>query len=143
MSAVNIKQIKEALGATVLEGPDDLEIDVSQVYASDLMSDVLAFGKTDSILFTGLATQQAIISAHMAEFKGVMLVRGTIPKDNSVKMARDTDPGWSAGRAQPRGSSLLPESGCLRSEGDLHCGRNVSLCAGQSALRELCRAYVR
>jgi serine/threonine-protein kinase RsbT len=91
VSAVKIKQIKEILGATVLEGPDNLEIEVSQVYASDLMSDVLAFGKPHSILFTGLATQQAIISAHMAEFKAVVLVRGKKPNDNSVKMARDTD----------------------------------------------------
>jgi len=88
---VKIKEIKEALGAIVIEGQDDLEREVIQVYASDLMSDVLAFGKSDSILFTGLATQQAIISAHMAEFKGVVFIRGKTPKDAAARIARDTD----------------------------------------------------
>jgi anti-sigma regulatory factor (Ser/Thr protein kinase) len=86
---VKIETIKEVLGAEVLEGGDQLDLSVEHVYASDLMSDVLAFGKPDSILLTGLATQQAIISAHMAEFKGVVLIRGKRPKDGAEKFARD------------------------------------------------------
>lgn len=83
--------IKEALGASVIEGEDDLDTKVEHVYASDLMSDVLAFGRPDSILLTGLATQQAVISAHMAEFKGVVFVRGKKPKDGSEEFARDNN----------------------------------------------------
>jgi len=86
---VEIKMIKEALGASVIEGEDDLDTKVEHVYASDLMSDVLAFGRPNSILLTGLATQQAVISAHMAEFKGVVFVRGKKPKDGSEEFARD------------------------------------------------------
>ncbi len=81
--------IKDALGASVIEGKDRLDTVVEHVYASDLMSDVLAFGKPDSILLTGLATQQAVISAHMAEFKGVVFIRGKKPKDGSEKFAKD------------------------------------------------------
>lgn len=88
---MKIAQIKEALNAQVLEGGKNLDMDVEQVYASDLMSDVLAFGKPNSILFTGLATQQAIISAHMAEFKGVVLIRGKIPRDGACKVAVEND----------------------------------------------------
>ena len=91
MSTVKIRDIKEALEATVIVGRDDLEDEIDQVYASDLMSDVLAFGKPNSILFTGLATQQAIISAHMAEFRGVVFIRGKMPKDASEKVARDSN----------------------------------------------------
>jgi len=86
---VKIETIKEALGAEVIEGEDGLDLSVEHIYASDLMSDVLAFGKPDSILLTGLATQQAIISAHMAEFKGVVLIRGKRPKDGAEKFARE------------------------------------------------------
>jgi len=86
---VEIKMIKEALGASVIEGEDDLDTKVEHVYASDLMSDVLAFGRPESILLTGLATQQAVISAHMAEFKAVVFVRGKKPKDGSEEFARD------------------------------------------------------
>jgi serine/threonine-protein kinase RsbT len=81
--------IKDALEATVIEGDNSLDTTVDQIYASDLMSDVLAFGKPNSILLTGLATQQAVISAHMAEFKGVVFIRGKRPKDGAEKFAKD------------------------------------------------------
>jgi serine/threonine-protein kinase RsbT len=90
-AVVEIKVIKEALQATVIEGQDKLNGVVERVYASDLMSDVLAFGKPHSILLTGLATQQAVISAHMAEFKGVVFVRGKMPKDGSREFAKEND----------------------------------------------------
>lgn len=86
---MEMRTIKEALDATVIEGEDVLDSAVDHVYASDLMSDVLAFGKPDSILLTGLATQQAVISAHMAEFKGIVFVRGKTIKDGSRKFAKD------------------------------------------------------
>jgi len=84
-----IRMIQDALEASVIEGEEKLDIDVEYVYASDLMSDVLAFGKPNSILLTGLATQQAVISAHMAEFKGVVFIRGKKPKDGAEKFAQD------------------------------------------------------
>lgn len=81
--------IKEALDASVIEGEAQLSTAVENIYASDLMSDVLAFGQPNSILLTGLCTQQAVISAHMAEFKGVVFVRGKTPKDGSQVFARE------------------------------------------------------
>mgnify|MGYP000667708021 CR=1 FL=1 len=82
-----MKNIKQALEASVIAGEEILDTSFEHVYASDLMSDVLAFGKPNSILLTGLATQQAVISAHMAEFKGVVFVRGKLPKDGSRNFA--------------------------------------------------------
>lgn len=86
-ATVEIRAIKEALGAAVIAGEDKLGTVIDHVYASDLMSDVLAFGRPNSILLTGLATQQAVISAYMAEFKGVVFVRGKRPRDGSDKLA--------------------------------------------------------
>ena len=57
---VRIGKVKDALEASVIEGNGWLDAEVDHVYASDLMSDVLAFGKPNSILLTGLASQQAI-----------------------------------------------------------------------------------
>jgi serine/threonine-protein kinase RsbT len=88
---VEMKMIKDALQASVIEGREKLEASIGQVYASDLMSDVLAFGKPNSVLLTGLATQQAVISAHMAEFRGVVFVRGKRPKDGSREFAKEND----------------------------------------------------
>lgn len=86
---MEISRIKDALEAVIIEADDTLEGTVEHIYASDLMSDVLAFGKPNSILLTGLATRQAVISAHMAEFKGVVFIRGKRPKDGSDHFARD------------------------------------------------------
>jgi serine/threonine-protein kinase RsbT len=86
---VDIGQVIEVLGAEVLAGEDHLDAVVEQVYASDLMSDVLAFGRPNSLLLTGLASQQSVISAHMAEFRGVVYVRGKRPKDGSARFARE------------------------------------------------------
>ncbi len=86
---MKIGQIKEALNATIIEGKDSMDREVEHIYASDLMSDVLAFGKPHSLLLTGLATRQSVISAHMAEFVGVVLLRGKLPKDGAEKFARD------------------------------------------------------
>ena len=86
---MEIRAVKDALAADVIEGEDRLETPFDHIYASDLMSDVLAFGRPNSVLLTGLATQQAVISAHMAEFRGVVFVRGKKPKDASARFARD------------------------------------------------------
>jgi serine/threonine-protein kinase RsbT len=86
---IQIQSIKDVLEASVLAGDAGLDETVAHIYASDLMSDVLAFGKPDSILLTGLATRQSVISAHMAEFKGVVFIRGKIPKDGSDIFAKD------------------------------------------------------
>lgn len=86
---MEIRVIKDTLEADVINGVDRLNTTIEHVYASDLMSDVLAFGKPNSILLTGLATQQAVISAHMAEFKGVVFIRGKKPNDGSKEFAKN------------------------------------------------------
>lgn len=86
---MNMRMIREALEASVIEGEDQMELPVEHVYASDLMSDVLAFGKPHSVLLTGLATQQSVISAHMAEFRGVVFLRGKKSTDGARRFARD------------------------------------------------------
>jgi len=87
---MKISAIRDVLNATVIEGREYLDSTVEHVYASDLMSDVLAFGQSNSILLTGLASQQALITAHMAEFKGIILVRGKKPTDGSAELARNS-----------------------------------------------------
>jgi serine/threonine-protein kinase RsbT len=86
---ISLCAIKEALEASVIEGEGLLEESIEYVYASDLMSDVLAFGKSNSVLITGLASRQAVISAHISEFKAVVFVRGKLPKDGAEIYARD------------------------------------------------------
>jgi len=53
------------------------------------MSDVLAYGKSGSILITGLNSVQAAISAYMAEFKGIVFIRSKIPDQDIRKFAEE------------------------------------------------------
>lgn len=88
---VDLAQVIAALHATVVEGSGPPWPTVEHVYASDLMSDLLAFGKPHSLLLTGLASRQAVISAHMAEFRAVCLIRGKCVSEASRTFARDHD----------------------------------------------------
>jgi anti-sigma regulatory factor (Ser/Thr protein kinase) len=86
---MKIRAIKNILHASLIQTVGNLNVEIDHIYASDLMSDVLAFGKSNSVLLTGLATQQAIIAAHMAEFKGIVFIRGKKPDDGSKEFAKN------------------------------------------------------
>ncbi|MCD4795520.1 MAG: ATP-binding protein [Bacteroidales bacterium] len=81
---IEIEKIKESLQAQIITGNNISNKFITGVYASDLMSDVLAYGKSGSVLLTGLNSQQTAISAYMAEFKAVVFLRGKKP-DNDIK----------------------------------------------------------
>ncbi len=86
---LKLNQIKKALNADVIFGDNQLTTIINGVYASDLMSDVLAYGKPESILLTGLCTNQAAISAYMADFKAVVFLRGKTPPADLLKFAEE------------------------------------------------------
>jgi serine/threonine-protein kinase RsbT len=86
---LEIAKIRQALEADVIVGKDRLETMVHAIYASDLMSDVLAYGKEGACLLTGLNTIQSAISSYMAEFKAIVFLRGKIPGDDIRKFAAE------------------------------------------------------
>jgi serine/threonine-protein kinase RsbT len=90
-SAINIEleKIKQALQAKLIVGEDLLNTQIPDIYASDLMSDVLAYGKPGSCLLTGLNTVQSAISSYMAEFNAIVFLRGKIPTDDIRKFAEE------------------------------------------------------
>ncbi|MFO7853125.1 MAG: ATP-binding protein [Bacteroidota bacterium] len=86
---VDVSRIQNILKAKVwVENSSDNEY-ITGIYASDLMSDVLAYGKAGSMLLTGLNTVQAVISAYMAEFRGVTFIRNKNPEEETLKFARE------------------------------------------------------
>jgi hypothetical protein len=56
-----------------------------------MMSDVLAFTKHDAILLTGLVNNHVIRTAEMLDIQYIMFVRGKIPAEDVIEMARDMD----------------------------------------------------
>lgn len=84
-----IEKIINVLQAEVIIGGELADVEVSGVYASDLMSDVLAYGKAGSVLLTGLNTIQSVISSYMAEFKSVIFIRGKKPAVDVQEFAKE------------------------------------------------------
>lgn len=88
---MRISVLRDLLEAQVLCGEQRLEEDISTVFASDMMSDVLACPDEIHCLLTGLINQQVIRTADMMDIGVVVFVRGKCPPADVVEMARQRD----------------------------------------------------
>ncbi|MHC4426107.1 MAG: DRTGG domain-containing protein [Planctomycetota bacterium] len=84
---MKLKDIERILGAEIIAGADLLARDVEMVCGSDLMSDVLAFVKSESLLLTGLTNPQVVRTAEMADLGAICFVRGKKPDQETIEMA--------------------------------------------------------
>lgn len=73
----------------MIVGEGSLDTKITGIYASDLMSDVLAYGEPGCCLLTGLNTIQAAISSYMAEFKAIVFIRGKNPGKDICKFGEE------------------------------------------------------
>ena len=86
---MTVARISEILGAKLIAGEDMLESDVHSACGSDLMSDVLAFVKDQSVLITGLSNAQTVRTAEMMDIICIVLVRGKIASSELIALAKD------------------------------------------------------
>ena len=86
---MTVRDIKEILNAEVLFGEELLDREVHTACGSDMMSDVLAFVKDQSVLLTGLVNAQVVRTAEMMDMVCVVFVRGKTPDEAIVKLAAD------------------------------------------------------
>ncbi|SBV92080.1 conserved hypothetical protein [uncultured Eubacteriales bacterium] len=86
---MKLREIRDILNATVLCGEEELEHEVFAACGSDFMSDVLAYVKDQALLLTGLVNPQVIRTADMVEIKCVAFVRGKVPGDDILELARN------------------------------------------------------
>lgn len=89
-----LSDIKSVLNAKILSGESDAALtqkDIHTACGCDLMSDVLAFVKDQSLLLTGLINSQVIRTAEMMDIVAVCFVRGKTPPEEVITLARDKD----------------------------------------------------
>ena len=86
---MQISYLRDLLEASVLCGEDRLEEDVSTVFASDMMSDVLACPDEIQCLLTGLMNSQVIRTADMMDIGLIVFVRGKCPPEDVVETETD------------------------------------------------------
>ena len=86
---MNVKQVREILGARFISGEQFADKEVHTACGADMMSDVLAFVKDQSILLTGLCNPQVIRTAEMMDIVCIVFVRGKKPDENMINMANE------------------------------------------------------
>ena len=87
--AMTVNDIKNALECKVFAGENLLDREVHTACGSDMMSDVLAYVKDQSILLTGLVNAQVIRTADMMDMLCVVLVRGKQPTEEMISLANE------------------------------------------------------
>jgi predicted transcriptional regulator len=86
---LKLSEIKEILKADVIVGEDKLDIEVKTAFGADLMSDVLAFAKSGSLLLTGLTNTQVVRIANVLDIAAIILVRGKKPPAEAISLAKN------------------------------------------------------
>ena len=85
---MTVNDIQTILKAQVLCTGEGLDSQVHTACGSDMMSDVLAFVKDQSILLTGLVNPQTIRTAMMMDMKAIVFVRGKKPDAMIIELAK-------------------------------------------------------
>ena len=88
---MKLKEIMELLDASLLCGEDKLDMDVEGAFASDFMSDTLAYVSDQKLLLTGMINPQVIRTAEMVDMHVILFVRGKMPDANMLALAEDSD----------------------------------------------------
>ena len=86
---MKIKEVQEILEAKILCGEDRVEETVNSACGCDLMSDVLAFVKDKALLLSGLVNPQVIRTAEMMDISAIVFVRGKMPDETTLDLARE------------------------------------------------------
>ena len=86
---MTLKEVKEMLDAEVFVGHDQLEMEVRTAFGADLMSDVLAFAKSGSLLLTGLTNPQIVRTSDVLDIAAIIIVRGKRPLPETIQLAEE------------------------------------------------------
>jgi predicted transcriptional regulator len=86
---VTLREVKEILDAEVIVGEDWLDRQVTKGASADLMSDVLAFAQSGSLLLTGLTNPQIVRTADVIDIVAIVLVRGKRPLPDTIQLAKE------------------------------------------------------
>ncbi len=89
---MTLGEIVENLPAHIVHKSSDfLQINIENVVASDLMSDVLVTDFENGFLVTSLASEQVIRTADIVGMRCVLLVNDKLPQSAMKELAEDED----------------------------------------------------
>lgn len=88
---MTIRDVMQILDAELICGEQLLDTEVHTACGADMMSDVLAFVKDQSVLLTGLINPQVVRTADMMDMRCIVFVRGKEPDDMVVDLAKERE----------------------------------------------------
>ncbi len=84
---MKLSEIVDVLNAEVVVDAGNLDAEIKRACGSDMMSDVLAFAKDQSVFLTGLMNPQVVRTAEMMDMRSIIFVRGKTVDDMVRKLA--------------------------------------------------------
>ncbi|MBQ9964241.1 MAG: hypothetical protein IJP14_03890 [Clostridia bacterium] len=85
---MTIADVQKILKAEIVCG-NNLDAEVHNACGSDMMSDVLAFVKDQSVLLSGLVNTQVVRTAEMMDMLCIVFVRGKEPTAEMIALAEE------------------------------------------------------
>jgi predicted transcriptional regulator len=82
-----LSEIRKSLGCISLTSENLLDRNIQYCFGADLMSDVLRFARTGSLLLTGLTNNQVLQVSEILDLKGIIFVRGKTPEKSIIEEA--------------------------------------------------------
>ena len=86
---MTIADVQRILQAELVSPNVCLDTEVHNACGSDMMSDVLAFVKDQSVLLTGLVNPQVVRTAEMMDMRCIVFVRGKEPDQAIIGLAQE------------------------------------------------------
>ena len=89
---MKLSEVVQILDAEILcNVKDESKVNITMACGADLMSDVLAFIKSETLLLTGLTTPQVVYTAENSGVNVICFVRGKKPHGEIVDLAKEKD----------------------------------------------------
>lgn len=84
---MKLETVAEILEAGFVTDGAIPDMDIRQAFSADLMSDVLYFSTSDSLLLTALVNSQVIRTAEIAGIRAIVFVSNKKPDRNIIELA--------------------------------------------------------
>ena len=85
---MKVHDIVDILAAEIVHEAD-MDAEILSACGSDMMSDVLAFVKDQSVLLTGLVNPQVVRTADMMDMHCIVFIRGKSPDQTIIDLAEE------------------------------------------------------
>ncbi|MCX6576535.1 MAG: serine kinase [Candidatus Aminicenantes bacterium] len=86
---MKLRDLTGQLSLNILQAQGDLDVSVSGGYTSDLLSDVMAYGKEKNVWITCQTHENIVAIAKLKNLAGIILVNSRKPDQATMQKARE------------------------------------------------------